>query len=119
MSLFRALVVPLLALVLAFAAGASRAQTPAPSVTKPACSKPEAFPGRLASDTQRKTWQKDVMTWQDCVKAYVKDQQALADAHLKAANTAIDDYNAATKEFNDQAQGTTPTQQQRAPAKSY
>jgi len=94
----------LVASLLALAAGAVLAQTPAPSATKPACSKPDAFPGRLASDTQKKTWQKDVMTWQDCVKAYVKDQQALADAHLKAANTAIDEYNAATKEFNDQAQ---------------
>ncbi len=107
MSRSRVLVAPLLALVLGFAAGTIRAQTPAPapSVTKPACSKPEAFPGRLASDNQKKTWQKDVMTWQDCVKAYVKEQQALADAHLKAANNAVDEFNAATKEFNDQAQG--------------
>lgn len=106
MSPSRLLFAPLLALVLGFAAGAIRAQTPAPapSVTKPACSKPEAFPGRLASDNQKKTWQKDVMTWQDCVKAYVKEQQAIADAHLKAANNAVDEFNAATKEFNDQAQ---------------
>ena len=98
------LAAPLLALVIAVTAGAVRAQTPAPSVAKPACNKPEAFPGRLASDNQKKTWQKDVVTWQDCVKAYVKEQQALADAHLQAANNAIDEFNAATKEFNDQAQ---------------
>ena len=109
MLLSRALVAPLLALALGCAAGIIRAQTPAPapSVAKPACTKPEAFPGRLASDNQKKTWQKDVVTWQDCVKAYVKDQQGLADLHLKAANTAIDEYNAATKEFNDQAQAAT------------
>ena len=105
MSPSRSLAAPFTALVIALTAGAVHAQTPAPNVTKPVCSKPDAYPGRLASDAQRKTWQKDVMTWQECVKAYVKDQQALADAHLKAANTAIDEYNTATKEFNDQAQG--------------
>ena len=106
MSLSRVLVATVLALAMGFAAGAIRAQTPvpAPSVAKPACTKPEAFPGRLASDNQKKTWQKDVTTWQDCVKAYVKEQQAVADAHLKAANNAVDEFNAATKEFNDQTQ---------------
>ena len=106
MSPSRALVAPLLALMLGCAAGTIHGQTPAPapSVAKPVCNKPEAFPGRLASDNQKKTWQKDVVTWQDCVKAYVKEQQALADVHLKAANNAVDEYNATTKEFNDQAQ---------------
>jgi len=101
--------VALVALALALAASAIRAQTsaPGPSAAKPACSKPEAFPGRLASDSQKKTWQKDVVTWQDCVKAYVKEQQAIADAHLNAANNAVDEFNAATKQFNEQAQAAT------------
>jgi len=104
MSCLRALVVSLLAVGSAVISGGNNAQAPAPIPAKPACSKPEAFPGRLASDAQRKTWQKDVTTWQDCVKAYVKEQQALADVYLKAANSAVDEYNAATKEFNDQTQ---------------
>ncbi len=108
MSASRSLLVPVLALVLGFTAGAVRAQTPAPapapSVTKSSCNKPEAFPGRAASETQKQTWLKDVTTWQGCVRAYVKEQQTLADAYSKAANTAVEEFNAAIKEFNEQQQ---------------
>ena len=93
--------------VLAFSvtAGVVSAQTPAatPAPAKSSgCTKPDAFPGKLASDNAKRAWQKDVNAWQECMKKYVGDMQAEANNAVKAANAAIDEYNTAAREFQKQ-----------------
>jgi len=91
----------------ALVAGAVHAQAPTPtfadaSVAKPSCTKPGDVPGSLASDAQRRTWQKEYQTWGDCMKKFISDQRAAAEPYNKASNAAIDDYNATVAKYNDQ-----------------
>lgn len=104
-------------LVLAAATAASAQQAPAPAapaaapVINPAaaahkCPKPDDFPGRLASDTQRRNWTRNANSYLDCLKKYIGDQQAAYNAmvekakpHLEAANATIDEYNKAVTAF--------------------
>ena len=72
------------------------------NVPKHACTKPGDVPGSLASDNQRKAWQKDYATYSDCLKKFISEQRAIAEPHNKASNVAIDEYNAAAKYFNEQ-----------------
>lgn len=83
----------------AAAPGASAAPAPAPS-----CAKPSEYPGNLASDTQKRTWQKDYVAYVDCLKKFIDEQQVLAEPHVRASNAAIAEYNAAVKAYNDQVQ---------------
>jgi hypothetical protein len=99
------------ALAFASLAAAALAQQPtaapaAPSAPAPkhACAKPGEYPGNLASDTQKKTWQKDYVAYVDCLKKFIEEQQALAEPHVKASNAAINEYNAGVKEYNEQVQ---------------
>ena len=81
------------------------AQTAVPSdapVAKPNCTKPDEFPGTLASDRQRQSWQKEYTAYSDCMKKFISEQKALAEPYLKAYNAAIDEYNANIKVFNEQ-----------------
>jgi hypothetical protein len=100
-------------LTLAAFAAAAAAQTSAPATAPAApaapvpqhnCTKPSEYPGNLASDTQKRTWQKDYVAYVDCVKKFIDEQQALAEPHVKASNAAIAEYNAAVKAYNDQIQ---------------
>jgi hypothetical protein len=75
-------------------------QTP-PATPKHSCKRPGDYPGNLASDTQKRTWQKDYVAYADCLKKFVADQQALADPYIKAGNDAVQEYNAAVKEYNE------------------
>ena len=84
-------------------APAAPAATPAPS-PKHSCAKPGEFPGNLASDNQRRAWQKEYVGYVDCLKKFIEEQQALADPHVKAANAAINEYNAGVKDYNEQIQ---------------
>jgi hypothetical protein len=96
--------------VFAFAAVCSSAlaqQAPAPPAAaaplpKHGCTKPGEYPGNLASDAQRRTWQKDFVAYIDCLKKFVEEQQALAKPHVDAANAAINEYNAGVKDYNEQ-----------------
>ena len=81
------------------------AQTAAPAdaaVAKANCTKPDEFPGTLATDRQRQTWQKEYTAYSDCMKKFISEQKALAEPYLKAYNAAIDEYNATIKVFNEQ-----------------
>ena len=97
---------------LAFAAFAmsAAAQTSAPAASgaapppKPQCAKPAEYPGNLASDNQKRAWQKEYVAYIDCLKKFVEDQQALAEPHVKAANAAINEYNAGVKAYNETVQ---------------
>lgn len=88
-------------------AGGTFAQTPPAAAAPPAapnasnCPKPDAHPGRLSSDRQRRGWDKEVQTWQDCMKKYVLEAQAKADEAVKLANAAVAVSNAAVNEYNE------------------
>ena len=75
-------------------AGAAIAQ----DITKPSCTKPQ-YPGRLASENQKKSFNKDVEGYAACIKKYVGEQQKIADDHIKAANAAAAEYNDAVKQM--------------------
>jgi hypothetical protein len=102
-------------LVFAAATSTAVAQSPAPADAGAAalaalCPKPDPHPGRVASDQKRRTWTKDVNTWQECMKKHIAELQAKSEQAVKAANAAnaettaaITTYNAAVKEFQAQA----------------
>jgi len=97
-----------LAAAAAFAAAASlaTAQTPPPAAAAPAsadasqCTKPDPHPGRLASSEKMRGWNKEVQTWQECMKKYIGDLQAKADAAVKTANAAVASSNGAIAAYN-------------------
>ena len=102
-------IVVVLGLGLASVAAAQQSPTPAPAtpasaapVPKHSCTKPGDFPGSLATENQRRNWQKGYVDYVDCLKKFINDQQALAEPHIKASNDAINDYNAGVKEYNAQ-----------------
>jgi hypothetical protein len=89
--------------------GGALSQQPAPPAAAPeapvphhACAKPGDFPGGLASDNQRRNWQKGYVEYTDCLKKFINEQQALAAPHVKASNDAINEYNDGVKEYNAQ-----------------
>jgi hypothetical protein len=108
--------IPALAvLVFAAVAVSASAQTAAPATSeaaampvaptpKPECGKPGDYPGNLASDNLKRTWQKDFVAYVDCLKKFIGEQQALAEPHVKASNAAIAEYNDGVKAYNDQIQ---------------
>ena len=71
-------------------------------VAKPSCTKPGEFPGSLASDNQRRSWQKEYTAYSDCMKKFISEQKSLAEPYLKAYNAAIDEYNENIKVYNEQ-----------------
>ena len=76
------------------------AQTTAVAIpAKADCGAKPTHPGRLASDTQRRVWQKDANEYLGCYKKYVLIKQQAAQDMTKAANDAIDEYNETVKEF--------------------
>jgi len=97
----------LLGIALAATAASAVSQQPAPSapaapVPKHACTKPGDFPGGLASENQRRNWQRGYVEYTDCLKKFINDQQALAEPHVKASNDAINEYNNGVKDYNAQ-----------------
>ena len=40
------------------------------------------------------------MSYVDCLKKFIEEQQALAEPHIKASNDAINEYNAGVKAYN-------------------
>ncbi|HEV8502630.1 MAG TPA: hypothetical protein VGR63_13715 [Casimicrobiaceae bacterium] len=84
-------IAPLFASVLlALSASPALAQ----GASKNTCAHPEDYPGRLASDTRRKAWQKSMDEYGNCIKKFAADQRAIADAAVKAGNDAVEEYNA-------------------------
>jgi hypothetical protein len=83
-------------------ATAPEAHAVAAAVARPSCTKPGEHPGPSASDDRRKGWQREVDTYAECLKRYIEDQKAIANAHVRAANSAIDTFNAHMAEFKEQ-----------------
>ncbi len=99
----------ILAVALLALAGSAAAQQPTPAAPKHSCTKPGEHPGRLASDTQQRSWTRNVNAYLECLKKFVADEQAIvkplndqAKPHIDAANAAIDEYNKSSKEFREQ-----------------
>lgn len=92
--------------VLAQQAAAPAAAAPASdaAIPKHSCVHPEEFPGKLASETRLKVWQKDFVAYVDCLKKFYDEQQALAKPHVDAANAAVVEYNNSVKEYNETMQ---------------
>lgn len=65
---------------------------------KPSCTKPE-FPGKLASDTQTKTFNRRFKDYGECMKKFIAEQTEVVRVATEAANGAINEYNAAAKEI--------------------
>lgn len=91
----------------ASAQSAAPAQTPAaaPASTAPAaaekeCGKPDPHPGRLASNEKMRGWNKEINTWQECMKKFIGGLQSKADVAVKEANAAVADSNAAIAAYN-------------------
>ena len=45
-------------------------------------------------------WNKEVQTWQECMKKYIGELQAKADAAVKSANAAVAESNGAIAAYN-------------------
>jgi len=95
----------LVATLFAAGCGASLAQSPSPPIEapKPACTKPDEYPGNLASDRRKNAWAAEVKGYLACLKKFVDDQNAIAQVHFKAAGAAIEEHNAVAKAANEVA----------------
>ena len=94
-------------------AGFALAQSPAPAapvgdIPPMKCTAPTMPGERMMEDASiRKRFERDVKTYGDCVKSWVSERQATAEALQKAAkanveagNSAVNDYNALMNKFN-------------------
>jgi hypothetical protein len=92
---------------LATAANVALAQAPAPAtaptVTVPPakCEPKPEFPGRLASDTRRKVFEKEMKGYKDCMNAYLDERKAIIKANEVAANAAIEEHNTVMKKVQE------------------
>jgi hypothetical protein len=105
----------LIALAFSAAALTAGAQTPAASaapaapVVKHNCTKAE-YPGRLATTTRQKVFERDLEAYKKCIMGFVDEQRKAADAaieiqkaHVAAGNAAIAEYNDHVKALNSEA----------------
>ena len=88
-----------------FAASAI-AQQPAaaPSVVNvppPKCEPKPEWPGRLATDSRRKLFDREMKQYKDCMNAYLEERKAHLKAHEVAANAAIEEHNAVMKKVTE------------------
>lgn len=91
----------------AFAQSAATPPARAPLVPH-ACKKPGDFPGRLASDNNRRNWVKEANDYLGCLKKYAMEHQGIAQPlfeqakpHADAANAAIDEHNKSAQQFKE------------------
>ena len=94
---------PLLALSIAAFSLDVAAQTPPPAaaaslVPPNTCVKPE-FSGRLAIDPNMTAFNRNFKAYGECVKKYVDQNKAIAEAATAAANRVVDEYNTYTAEI--------------------
>lgn len=82
------------------AAAAAAAASTAPAAAEKECGKPDPHPGRLASNEKMRGWNKEINTWQECMKKFIGGLQSRADAAVKEANVAVADSNAAIAAYN-------------------
>ena len=64
----------------------------APEAPKHTCNKPD-FPGRLAPDGQKRTFEKRAKEFEACMKAFIEERNALIKSSEVQARAAIEEYN--------------------------
>ncbi len=76
----------------------------APQVAKPQCDPKPRAPGigMRNDDFAMKRFNRDAKRYEDCMKAYIAEHQAIAKANQDAAGAAADEYNKTIKELNDE-----------------
>ncbi len=84
------------------AAPAAAPATPVAEAPKHNCAQP-TNPGRTATVKQDKQFRDDVDAYRNCLIAFSGQMQAEANARIKAANGAVEEYNGYIKVVNDQA----------------
>ena len=92
------------------AAAQQAAPSPARAPIAPhGCKKPGEFPGRLASDSTRRSWVREANDYLACLKKFALEHQAIAQPlydqakpHADAANAAIDEHNKAATQFKEE-----------------
>ena len=97
-------------LVLTSTAFAQTTAPAAPTVTPaPTCEQPGAPPsasnselGKSAGEMKRNTWNKNMRAYLECLKGFITEHQTAAAPHIRAANSAVEEYNKATTLFNAQ-----------------
>jgi hypothetical protein len=99
-----------LAVAVALAAIPAHAQVQVPPPQKHSCEHPGDHPGRLASDQARRGWNKAATAFLECLKKFVRDQEAAARPYNDAAKVHIDAGNAAVVEYNESAKSFTEQQ---------
>jgi hypothetical protein len=76
---------------------------PAPAdMPKPKCEAPGDYPAKLASETRKASWIRSRDAYFECLKKFIREEQAAAEPHTKAANAATTEYNDAVKRYNEQ-----------------
>jgi hypothetical protein len=80
--------------------------TPPADIPKPQCNKP-VMPGTrmMEEPSVRRRFQGDIDAYKKCMKDYSDARNAVAKAHIDAANEAINDYNATIKSLQDAQKG--------------
>jgi hypothetical protein len=68
-------------------------------VPKHNCVRPDA-PGKFESDGQQKLFVKQMDGYRDCLMSFRNDMNKLAQAHIDAANAAIDEFNSFVNMIN-------------------
>ena len=88
-----------LGLGLSFPAFAQNAE-----VQKLKCEPKPEYPGRLAmgSETRRKTFDREIKAYKDCVTAYLEQRKAAIKANQEAADAAVEEHNAVMKKVQDE-----------------
>ena len=79
-----------LATLLALGSTLAAAQSVAPMN----CGETPEYPGRLGSDTQKRTFDRAYKAYDKCVRAYVEERKVAIKANEDAAAKAIDEFNA-------------------------
>ena len=80
------------------------ADVPDSEVPKHSCTKPGEFPGSLASERQQREYQKEFVTYTDCLKKFAMDQQKLAQPHAKAVAVEVFEHHVHVAEVELSAQ---------------
>ncbi len=70
-----------------------------PSTVAPS---PASTPATSRATTSGAPGRRSYVGYVECLKKFIKEQQALAEPHVKASNEAIDEHNTAVKEYNAQ-----------------
>ncbi len=76
-----------------------KAEKAASTVPKHGCVRPDA-PAKFENDGQQKIFVKQMDGYRDCLMAYRNEMNKVAQAHIDAANAAIEEFNSYVNTIN-------------------